>query len=258
MEIRDSLGPIKVFDNRNARHLTFGSSYEQSSQKRADPGFLMHEHTRAMVLPLVFEKLERVTVLGLGGGSLVNCLYHRFPSLQLQAVERRQAVIDIAYDYFQLPRAPRLSIRCQDAFEFAQSAAPGNVDFLLCDLFNADGLDSTQSHRDFLYNCYEMLSHNGWAAFNYSEGSAKTQKSIKSLKYYFDSLYTCCFPTGNLIVMVAKKRPTSDRDQLLIRAMDLEKHLGFPIVRHFLRLSLATREKSEPSAPVRLKSREKL
>lgn len=241
-EVRDSLGPVKVFDNDHERYLTFGSIYEQSCQKKSDPGFLMHEHTRAMILPLIFREPERAMVLGLGGGSLVNCLYHRFPDITLEAVECRQVVIDIAQQYFLVPSDPRLTIHCQDARAFMGEVTTGSVDLLFCDLFNANGLDEVQHHPGFLSSCHAMLSEYGWAAFNYFSGHAETLDAIKSLEEQFDAVYTCYLFTGNLIVLAAKQSPNTDHADLVERAKCLERHLGFPIANYFLRLTPLTRE----------------
>lgn len=241
-EARDSLGPVKVFDNDYERYLTFGSIYEQSCQKKSDPGFLMHEHTRAMILPLVFHTPKRAMVLGLGGGSLVNCLYHRFPDITLEAVERRQIVIDIARQYFLVPSDPRLTIRCEDAGVFMEEVGKGSVDLLFCDLFNANGLDEVQRHPGFLSDCHAMLSENGWVAFNYFNGHAETLDAIKSLEEQFEAVFTCYLFTGNLIVLAGKQSPDKDHAGLVARAKRLERHLGFPLVNHFLRLNSVSQE----------------
>lgn len=241
-EVRDSLGPIKVFDNDYERYLTFGSIFEQSCHKKSDPGFLMHEHTRAMILPLIFQQPERTMVLGLGGGGLVNCLYHRFPDMTLEAVERRQLVIDIAHQYFQVPDDPRLTIRCMDAGDAVGEVKTSSVDLLCCDLFDANGLSTVQYNPEFLASCHDMLSENGWAAFNYFSGQAETVDAVECLEEQFGAVYSCYLLTGNLIVLAAKKAPDMDHDLLLERARRLEKHLGFSIVNHFLRLTPITPE----------------
>ncbi len=241
-KVRDSIGPIEVYDNNYERYLTFGSIFEQSCQKKSDPGFLMHEYTRAMILPLVFQQPQRAIVLGLGGGSLVNCLYHRFPDMTVEAVERRQAVIDIAYQYFQVPSDPRLTICCEDAGDYIREVTAGSVDLLFCDLFNANGLDEIQCHPGFLADCHTALSENGWAAFNYFNEHAETPEAIKNLEEQFDAVYTCYLFTGNLIALAAKKAPDADPDLLVERARRLEKHLGFSIVNHFLQLTPITQE----------------
>lgn len=242
-DVRDIWGPVSVFDNDYERYLTFGSIFEQSCQKKSDPGFLMHEHTRAMVLPLVFQDPERAVVLGLGGGSLVNCLYHRFPDVTLEAVERRQVVIDVAHQYFQVPNDPRLTIRCADAGDVMEEVNAGSADLLFCDLFNANGLDTVQCHPEFLSNCHAMLSGNGWAVFNFFNDHAETLEAIKSLGEQFGAVYTCRLFADNLIVLAAKTAPELPRSLLVERAERLEKHLGFPIINHFFRLTPATQEK---------------
>lgn len=241
-EIWDLLGPVNVYENDYQRYLTFGSIYEQSCQKKADPGYLMHEHTRAMMLPLVFHDAERVTILGLGGGSLANCLYSRFPAMQLVAVENRQVVIDLAHQYFEVPYDPRLSIQCEDASAFVESAKPGSTDFLLCDLYNANGVNALQCDPTFLSQCHALLREGGWAAFNYFGGHHETAKALRFLQWQFETVFVCDLFTGNQIVVAAKKPLNPNREALLQRAKGLEQHLGCSIVNEFLRLSRANRK----------------
>ncbi len=236
-EIRDGIGPVEVFDNNYERYLTFGSIYEQSCQRKGNPGFLMHEHTRAMLLPLIFGSPRRATVLGLGGGSLVNCLFYRFLNMELSAVELRQTVIDVAHDFFQVPTDPRLSIFCEDAGHYLARCEKRSTDLLFCDIFNAHGMDPQQCRADFLNRCHDVLDEGGWAVFNFFNHQSETENALRMLDKKFEAVFTCRSFTDNLIVLAAKVRPGQVRAELRSRAFSLEKHLGFPILNHFLRLT---------------------
>lgn len=235
-EFNDGRDCVEVFDNSFERYLTFGSVYEQSCQRKDDPGFLMHEHTRAMLLPLVFGTPCRVTVLGLGGGSLVNCLFHRFPDMDLTAVELRQTVIDVAHDFFQVPVDPRLSILCEDAGQHLSRCQKGSIDLLFCDIYNAYGMDPQQCRIDFLHQCHEVLQDDGWVVFNFFNEKNETRNALRMLEKKFNAVFTCHLFTGNLIVLASKTDPELLSPELKSRASALEKHLGFPLLSHFLQL----------------------
>ncbi|EAZ99859.1 spermidine synthase [Marinobacter sp. ELB17] len=237
-EFHDGSDCVEVFDNSYERYFTFGSVYEQSCQRKDDPGFLMHEHTRAMLLPLIFDLPRRATVLGLGGGSLVNCLFHRFPDMELTAVELRQSVIDVAHDFFQVPTDPRLSIFCEDAGHYLARSEKRSTDLLFCDIYNAYGMDPQQCRADFLSRCHDVLDEGGWAVFNFFNYQSETGNALRLLDKKFEAVFTCHMFTGNLIVLASKVRPGQARAEFKSRALSLEKHLGFPILNHFLRLTL--------------------
>ena len=105
---RDEYGDIVVHDTERGRVLSFGGISEQSRIELDDPARLVYEYTQAMLLPLLAINPAQVTLLGLGGGGLVHSLVHALPDANIDIVELRQAVIDVAYSHFFLPRSERV------------------------------------------------------------------------------------------------------------------------------------------------------
>lgn len=132
----DELGEIVVSQQADKRLLSFASSLQQSSLFVTQPEKLVHEYTQIMLLGLIFNTPRHITVLGLGGGGLAHCLHHFFPQFTLQFVELRQAVIDIAYQWFDLPKSPQLQVACDDAYDYLCSAVDKNTDLILSDLLS--------------------------------------------------------------------------------------------------------------------------
>jgi spermidine synthase len=107
---RDALGSILVVDYRKHRVLTFNSVFEQSKIDRRYPYLPVHEYNRAMMLPAVFANPGHVTILGLGGGVMAGAFHHLYPECRIHAVELRQAVLDTAREFFDLPDSERLEV----------------------------------------------------------------------------------------------------------------------------------------------------
>ena len=114
----DDEGSIVVTQRGNKRLLSFGSMLEQSSVLTGKPYYLINEYTQIMLLGLIFVDGREITLLGLGGGALAHCLSHYFPQSTIQVVEIRQAVIDVAYDWFDLSRIDNLQVVNGDALHF--------------------------------------------------------------------------------------------------------------------------------------------
>ena len=134
---RDALGSILVVDYRKHRVLTFNSVFEQSKIDRRFPYLPVHEYNRAMMLPAVFANPRHVTILGLGGGVMAGAFHHLYPECRIHAVELRQAVLDTAREFFDLPGSERLEVTIADARDALEKLPEASTDMILADLYNA-------------------------------------------------------------------------------------------------------------------------
>ena len=113
---QDEYGTIEVIEEGGLCSLHFGSRPKQSSMFLHDPWRLALSYTRAMTAALLFNpQPQRALLVGLGGGSLAKFLLHHFPDCQIDVVELRKEVVNLAYDYFQLPLDNRLNVVIGDA-----------------------------------------------------------------------------------------------------------------------------------------------
>lgn len=164
--VRDDWGLIEVVDSPGMRSLHFGTAIEQScllENSSLPPGF-QHEH-KMMLAAALHGHPEDALILGLGAGSVARHLYHSLPSLHLVAIERREAVIDVALDYFQLPADERMQLFTADAEHFL-SEVEGEWDLIVVDLFDAMGMDEASLRLSFLDRCYEQLRADGLLTMN--------------------------------------------------------------------------------------------
>lgn len=169
---RDEFGLIEVVDNRVTRKLYFDSPIEQSCLYLNAPMTLNFEYqekiieqVHAFAASKKKHQPSRVLMLGLGGGSMATHLFHTQPNLQITIVELRQAVIDCAYRFFQLPNEPEIETVQDDAIEFINKNQHA-YDVIIVDIFDAEGLPSALSDTQFHENLWHSTQSPGLVIFN--------------------------------------------------------------------------------------------
>jgi spermidine synthase len=162
----DEEGVIEVVDDLDTRALYFGTSARQSAMSREEPHRLVLSYTRAMLSGLLFTgKPRSALVLGLGGGSLPRFLMHVFPTCRIDVVERRAKVAQVAHNYFQLDRSPRLRTHLCDAAVFLREDGR-TYDLVLVDLHDPKGTAPLVTEAGFFASCARRLAPRGVFAIN--------------------------------------------------------------------------------------------
>ena len=232
----DEFGVIQVFDDGEARHLSFGGDDEQSCALKAQPFIPQYDYIRAMLLPLLYRRPRDAMILGLGGGALASFLFRHYPHMTLRAVEMRQAVIDIAHHYFQLPRDPRLQIVAQEAGDFIRSPGLAKTDLLLCDLYDAHGMDERYFQPWFIDRAADLLTDDGWLVINCWEEHREDHDTLGAITQNFAEVYTCMVDTGNWIVLASRAPNHIAQKQLLAQADAQSTKFGFSMRENLERL----------------------
>ncbi|MFO7602570.1 MAG: hypothetical protein R6X06_02015, partial [Gammaproteobacteria bacterium] len=128
----DPWGDILVIDQGEHRVLTFGTIYEQSRLNKRYPALMVHHYIRGMMLSLAFREPKHVTLLGLGSGCLLQGLQAMPAPPRVAVVEHRQAVVDVARDYFWLPEAGNISVNVSDASAYLKRTAAVQATPVMC------------------------------------------------------------------------------------------------------------------------------
>ncbi|NVK44612.1 MAG: hypothetical protein HWE39_25570 [Oceanospirillaceae bacterium] len=230
----DEWGPVRVIEEGPRRYLTFGYGGEQSCIHCENPALPVFEYVQAMLLALLYMPAPRhVTLFGLGGGNLANCLQAYDPSLNLRVVELRTLVVDIARDWLYLDEGPGLDIQVDDAECYAARSSE-HTDILFSDLFLDEGMQAMQLDRDFLGDCYRLLSPEGILVLNlWDEGLPRNRQALSRLKELFDGhCLLCPVNGGNLIAIAFKGRPpVINPRRLQQHARQLSRKIGVPLQR---------------------------
>lgn len=202
---RDALGGILVIDYRKHRILTFDSVFEQSKIDRRNPHLPVHEYNRAMLLPAAFREPRHATVMGLGGGVIAGALHYLFPDCDVHAIELRQAVVDVAHEYFSLPRSHRLHITVGDARTALEDMPENSTDLVLADLYMADRMSPAQTQRHFIDLCSHTLGHEGWLVMNYHRSPDQNSPVLRQLRKHFAAILVFTSKTNNIVIYASKQ-----------------------------------------------------
>ncbi|MEN9502392.1 MAG: hypothetical protein RI964_1677 [Pseudomonadota bacterium] len=233
---QDEHGHLIVTDDGNCRVLAFAPNDEQSRCLKAQPHVLQYEYTQSMFLVLLFCQPKRVLLLGLGGGSVMTTLHHCVPGIHVTAVELRQAVIDVAYRYFYLPRGKRLQVICQNADDYLLQAPERKLDVVFADLYHADGLDALQLRTDFIARCAAQLKAEGWLVLNCWQEHRYDPFLRAALYEHFTDIRTVMTGSRNWVILAGKVQDWQTNSQLRETASRWENALGFALHRSLARL----------------------
>ena len=116
-----------------------------------EPDALIAAYTRKMMAFLLFNPApKRITMVGLGGGSLAKFCYRNLPEAQITVVEIDARVVALR-DEFCIPADDeRLRIVCEDGAHYiSQRSDP--IDVLLVDAFDPIGVASDTGRLGFLF-----------------------------------------------------------------------------------------------------------
>ncbi len=226
----DEFGPILVFDDGNKRYLSFGTADEQSCQLKQAPFQLQHEYARCMAAVLLqFDDWQRalsITLLGTGGGTLATTLHQLLPQACIRAVDIRAAVLQVAHQYFALPRSPRLQPQVTDAQQFLQQADAAQAHLIIADLYQAGGLDPLVLQADFLDACQRHLQPDGWLVLNLWKEHREQTDCLLQLKQRFVTVLQTTTADGNWILWASRAAAT-DKKAAQIRSKALSPAAGF-------------------------------
>ena len=167
---RDCYGEIFIADDRSTRSLYFGDGILQSSIRTDQPGTIIEDYNHAMMSALVFKPdPQAILLIGLGGCSLVHFLLAAFPGCVVDVVEIRQQVIELAYDFFLLPKENanlRIFHAAGQDFIMQQGESCRDYDLIIIDAFDDNGPAVVLSEKPFLFACRQRLNEDGVCVLN--------------------------------------------------------------------------------------------
>jgi spermidine synthase len=215
-----------VIENEHSVSLFFDACGIQSRMFLHDPYVLALGYTRTMMGFLLFHPHPaRVSIIGLGGGSLAKYCYRYLPATNIVAVEINPAIIALR-NHFHVPQDDeRFTVVCANAAHYIRR---GNhqPDVLLLDGYDAGGIPRDLMSRTFYEACHRRLSANGVLVLNLITDAPTFRTCLQTLKDVFQDAVTLAPATDspfNIIAFAWKGEhaipPLSD---MLSRAADLE------------------------------------
>lgn len=237
----DRYGNILVFDDNGIRVLTFGSIYQQSAYYLERPFVHVHDYTRAMMMALAFVEPRHVTLLGLGGGTLLRSAHHYLPACYFHVIERRQTVYEVAKTYFEIPNDLRVQVTIGDAMQHLETLESSSTDVIFSDLYDAQGASPIQAQMEFYRECERALTVSGWLVINCDHSPKDRSPLLRYLNHFFTDIRICGCGFGNFIIF-ATASPSRNDDETNERVAQMENVLDEPYVAMFRRLTHVSKE----------------
>jgi spermidine synthase len=232
---------IAVVEDDTSRYLRFDSSF-QSGMYVDDPFKTRFQYTDYLQLPVAYRRETRkVLYVGLGGGSAPKRAWRDFPSMQIDVVELDPEVVSAAYEYFAMPRDPRLRVEAEDGRRFL-ATNEGPWDVIVVDAFYSDSIPFHLATREFLELARSRLAPGGLVAANII-GAVKGRDSR-----LFRSMlrtYRAVFPTVNIHPVLEAQ----DKDLGAIRNVILVAGEGAAPSKEFLLERWRDVRRDSPGAP---------
>lgn len=134
----------------------------QSTYDLDRPEALDHEVFRTMVSALLVQpKVERMCMIGVGGGQLSNYLFQRIPGLEIDAVDICPEVVRLAKAYFGVPEDPNYRLHVDDGRAFIEAAPAHSWDLLVVDAYRGHSIPRHLRTQEFFTACAQRLRPGG-------------------------------------------------------------------------------------------------
>jgi spermidine synthase len=206
---------IQVLDERGIRTLSFDRSQE-TRMSLANPLLGHFEYTEYFHMPWVWNtNLNRVLMMGLGGGSSQRSFQHYYTNVLVETVELDPMVVKVAKEFFHVKETPQHKIHVADGRVFLKRTT-ATFDAIMMDAYSTSRYGSSLpphlTTKEFFTLASERLSTNGVLAYNVigqlQGWRADTMGALyRTMKEVFPNVYL--FPANDSmnVVIIATKSP---------------------------------------------------
>ena len=228
-------GLTRITQNANGvRILRFGQNGpRQSVVKMGDLDYLGLPYAKAAMIGLAFtDQVERILVIGLGGGNIPMFLRKHYPNTHIDVVDVDPQIIALAKRYFNFSEDSLLHAYSQDGRKFiAQVQKPYDLIFL--DAFTEAGIPEHLATKEFLLALKKALKLSGVIIANIwgTQTINPLYKSmLRTYQEVFHEVYRLSVPeAGNKVVIalpVFKVRPLKNISERA-HQLSIQKQLPF-------------------------------
>ncbi|HTZ90675.1 MAG TPA: hypothetical protein VMA71_10045 [Alloacidobacterium sp.] len=176
-------GRPHIYQDGDSLSLQFPNGDIQSQMLASDPHRLVLSYTRTMmVFPFFREEVERIAIIGLGGGSMVKWCYHQLPFTEITVIEINPHVISLREQFYIPDNDHRLRVIQGDGADYV-ARTKDSPEVLLVDGFDANGQSPQLCSLPFYKNCYRALAPDGLMVANLC--GPDDQESIDNIRDAF-------------------------------------------------------------------------
>ena len=152
---------VSVVDDGPIRRLQFPGRLVQSEQDIRSPDRLRLGYTHAIHgASCHARRLERVLLIGVGGGALVRSVHRVAPDAHIDAVELHRPVLDLARRWFGLPQGSWVDYHVDDGRRYLDRT-DGRYDLIVLDAFGTERVPPHLLSREFMALARDRLTPGG-------------------------------------------------------------------------------------------------
>jgi spermidine synthase len=223
-----------ILETSSHRCLYFTQSNVQSVMSLDEPDALITAYTRKMMAFLLFNPApKRITMVGLGGGSLAKFCHRNLQQAQITVVEIDPRVVALREE-FRIPADDaRFRVVCADGAHYiSQRTEP--IDVLLVDAFDPIGVAPTLAASDFYAQAAKRLSPRGVMVMNFSGVPNRYVTHIERIGAAFggSTLLVPVIADDNLLLFAFRRRialPTTAKYESRAQRLQSRLTLEFPL-----------------------------
>jgi spermidine synthase len=230
---RNELSKPYIFDTLFERRMHFTNDATQSAMLFADPDALIAQYMRKMMAFLLFNPNPRhIVMLGLGGGALPKFCYRHLPRTQITVVEINEDVIALREEFCVPKDDERFRVVHDDGARYVERLEE-QMDVLLIDAFDADGIALSLAKSDFYACAARRLTDNGVLVMNFWGPCERYVDNLAQARAAFGNSLLLVPVAGdvNVLLFAFKQTPPqsiTDELQALAQRLQMRLLLDFP------------------------------
>jgi spermidine synthase len=230
---RNELARPYIFETLYERRMHFTNEATQSAMLFSDPDALISQYTRKMMAFLLFSpNPQRIVIIGLGGGSLAKFCYRHLSRSHVTVVEINEDVIAMREEFCIPKDDDRFRVVHDDGAQFLERLEE-QIDVLLIDAFDADGIALSLANSDFYSCAARRLSENGMLVMNFWGPCERYVDNLAQARAAFGDSLLLVPVAGdvNVLLFAFKQAPPqaiTDELEALARRLQMRLLLDFP------------------------------
>jgi spermidine synthase len=185
---------------------------------------------RTAAAVLLFQpRIERMLVLGLGGGNVGRYLQRRLPELHVDSVDVDPAVPEVARRFLGFREGPRSTVTVADGRRFLHGSRE-RWDFIYCDTYIGLSVPFHMTTVQFMREARSRLAPDGVLGVNLAAGlhDPFSRAMYRTIAESFPSVYVFPVPAAANFLVVASPEPRRlTREELMARGRRLDRRWRF-------------------------------
>lgn len=200
-----------VHNGRPARLLYGTDDSLQSGMPLDDDSELLFDYNQRFLEMIMSSGPSKILIIGGGTCTLPTAAYRLFPELTIDVVEIDGLLVDLAYNFFDLPRSPRLRIFIADAISYIAETKE-RYDMIIIDAFSGYTIPPSLLQLSAILQYRRHLTNRGVVAVNFI---SEYKKHRSSLAHEVVATFAEAFPYTNVFQSDPDYRRGADQNLIL-------------------------------------------